>query len=276
MKISSGDPVPAIAEADATGEIDALYADIRRTLGVPVVNLIWRHLATFPGGLSWAWESLRPLYAGGTVAAQAATLQAGLEAPFLPGLSAPVISAAGLSDPDLAKIRMIQDSYERSNALNMVALSALLAQLEGRTETAAAPSSSIEEPPVTGEMPALLTLAEMAPDVATLVLDLNRIGDRDEILASMYRHLAHWPAYLALVHALLVPFAARGALEPLITKTIADGRRRGAEIADGLADPEPPDPAVQVQVQAALVKFIDEPIGKMIAIVPLLQKALPA
>ncbi len=32
------DPVPAIAEASATGVIAELFADIRRVLGVEVVN----------------------------------------------------------------------------------------------------------------------------------------------------------------------------------------------------------------------------------------------
>ena len=47
----AADPVPSIREADATGDIAVLYDDIRATLGVPVVNLIWRHLAVLPGGL---------------------------------------------------------------------------------------------------------------------------------------------------------------------------------------------------------------------------------
>jgi hypothetical protein len=40
------DPVPAIAEASATGAVAEIFADIRTVLGVEVVNLIWRHLAT--------------------------------------------------------------------------------------------------------------------------------------------------------------------------------------------------------------------------------------
>ena len=55
------DPVPAITEANATGEIAEIFADIRRVLRVDVVNLIWRHLATIPGALPRAWDSLRPL-----------------------------------------------------------------------------------------------------------------------------------------------------------------------------------------------------------------------
>ena len=49
------DPVPAVTEAAATGETAAIFADIRQVLGVDVVNLIWRHLATIEGALPWAW-----------------------------------------------------------------------------------------------------------------------------------------------------------------------------------------------------------------------------
>ena len=46
------DPFPAIAEAAATGETAELFADIRATVGVRVVNLVWRHLATIDGALA--------------------------------------------------------------------------------------------------------------------------------------------------------------------------------------------------------------------------------
>ncbi len=278
MANPSGDPVPAIAEADATGEVAALYADIRATLGVPVVNLIWRHLAMFPGALPWAWESLKPLYADDSIAAQAAALRAELDVPILVGLSAPTLAAAGLSSDDLRRITMILHSYERSNAMNMVALCALSAKLNGEI---AAPgelaASVLAETAIIGEMPPLLTLDVMAPPVRGLVEDLNRIGGRDEILASMYRHLANWPVYLSLVHALIAPFAAEGRLEPVILNVIEDGHRRGAQISGGLATPATtPDDATQADMRTALAQFTDGPIGKMIAIVPLIRQAMPA
>ena len=68
------DPVPAITEAAATGETAAIFADIRQVLGVDVVNLIWRHLATIDGALPWAWGTLRPLYADGSVISEATAL----------------------------------------------------------------------------------------------------------------------------------------------------------------------------------------------------------
>ena len=45
------------------------------------------------------------------------------------------------------------------------------------------------------------------PEVAALVEELNAFGEDTEpqLIASMYRHLAYWPAYLALVRTMLVP-----------------------------------------------------------------------
>lgn len=277
MTSTAADPVPSIREADATGEIGALYEDIRATLGVPVVNLIWRHLAIFPGGLAWAWESLKPLYASGAIAAEAAALRDGIEVPTLPGLTSSVLAAAGLGAADIARIRMILASYERSNAMNIVALGALLARLEGTTaqkEATAAGGQTDES--VEGTMPPLLTLDEMSPEVRTLVEAMNGVGGRTKILASMYRHLANWPPYLALLSVLLAPYAAEGRLEPVILGVIAEGRRRAAALAGDLATPDTAlDAKSEADMRAALNRFIDGPIGKMIAVVPLIQQAMP-
>lgn len=274
MTQSGGDPVPTITEAEATGETAALYADIRATLGVPVVNLIWRHLAVFPGALDWAWQALKPAYESGAVVAHAGALRDGLAVPLLPGLSGTALHAAGLSGGDLARIEMIQSAYERSNAMNMVALCAVAARLDGAAAEGQHLPAAPVEAPVAGEMPELLALDAMPAAVAQLVQDLNRVGGRDEILASMYRHLAHWPAYLALIHVLLAPLAASGGLEPLIREIIADGHRRGAALSGALNPPVQALPDdVRDDLRGAIGTFTDGPIGKMIAIVPLLRRA---
>ena len=96
MAGSSGDPVATISEADATGDIAALYSDIRATQGVPVVNLVWRHIAVLPGGLGWGWEALKPLYASGTIDAEAEALRNELSLPVLPEMSRSLLYCAGL------------------------------------------------------------------------------------------------------------------------------------------------------------------------------------
>ena len=98
------DPVPALAEAEATGEAAAIFADIRAVLGVGVVNLIWRHLATIPGALPWAWGALRPHYRDGGLAAAAAALRTRTAPPDLPAIPPEVLAAAGLGPGDRARI----------------------------------------------------------------------------------------------------------------------------------------------------------------------------
>jgi hypothetical protein len=127
------DPVPAVSEAAATGLTGEIFADIRRVLGVEVVNLIWRHLATLPGALPWAWEMLRPLYADGTLAAEAQLLHSQLALPQLPAFPPELLAAVDLTDQDISSIRNILAAYDRTNAMALLALSALLYRLEGRS-----------------------------------------------------------------------------------------------------------------------------------------------
>ena len=278
MTGSSGDPVATITEAEATGEIAALYADIRATQGVPVVNLIWRHIAVQPGALGWAWAALKPLYASGTIDSEADALRNELTLPVLPAMSRPVLHCAGLTDSDIARIMMVLQSYERSNAMNMVALSALLARIEG-TAAASRPTGVTGGggAAIDGTMPPLLGLDDMPPHVRDVVLALNAIGGRTEILASMYRHLANWPGYLGLIHTLIAPVEAEGRSEPVIQSVIAEGISRGANIAGGLAVPQnEPDAATQQALGQSLRTFIEGPIGKMITVVPLIRRAMPA
>ena len=43
------DPVTAVDEASATGRTAEIFADIRETMGIPLVTSIWRGLADMDG-----------------------------------------------------------------------------------------------------------------------------------------------------------------------------------------------------------------------------------
>ncbi len=278
------DPVPAIAEIDASGDTAALFADIRATLGIPVVNLIWRHLATIPGALPWAWTSLKPLYQNNAIACEAESLNADLNLPRniaeYTALSVPTLAAAGLSGPDLERITMILRSYERSNAMNIIAVETLRSWLEDDDKVhnarVATPSVSSRQSPISGAMPKVLSPDEMSCDTRALVDALNSFGGRRDILPTMYRHLAHWPAYLALVHVLLAPHHASGQLEALIVSILSDSRARSARLGAALPTPASDlDAAVRDDVLAALTVFAEGPLCKMIAIVTVISAAMP-
>lgn len=283
MTNPSADPVPAITEADATGDTAALYADIRATLGVPVVNLIWRHLATMPDALPWAWTSLKPLYESGAIAAEADALRSSIDLPTDIAasieLSQSTLTAAGISEPELARITMVLRSYDRSNTLNIIAVNTLGASLQGRSgNTERSPITTSGRPPetITGEMPIVLSLSDMPPNTRSLVETLNTFGARTDILPTMYRHLAHWPAFLALIHVLLAPHHANGRLETLIQSISADSHFRAAQLSGALATPLADfDTFTKAKVQHALTSFAEGPLAKMMAITTLIRSAMP-
>jgi hypothetical protein len=47
--------LPEIRQEDASAAVARIYSDIKRASGTPLVNLIYRHLATIPSGLEWVW-----------------------------------------------------------------------------------------------------------------------------------------------------------------------------------------------------------------------------
>lgn len=276
----SGDPVAAVLESEATGETAEIFADLRQTLGVPVVNLIWRHLATIPGGLAWAWYSVRPLYVSGAIDAAVTAHYAGAALPSVPPLPRAMLRAGGIDGRDESEIRRILDSYHRSNAMNLYGLTALLLRLDGvkpatsqRPAGHSAPSLVVE-----GALPPLLTQAQMEPATAELVGMLNMLGERDNgrIVASMYRHLAHWPPFLSLFWALVAPLDADGRLGAAVEQGLRRSHARATGLIGGLATPPGyPPPESLGRIRAGLHDFITHPIGKMVTICDIVRRSMP-
>ena len=123
--------VPSVLESEARGEIADIYADIRNVLGTSVVNLIWRNLATMPGALQWTWSTVRPLYLG-AAPLHAEAVRRTIALPDWPGFSTDTLLAAGVDEGERARIHDVLDSYQYTNALALVVLSALLAHYEPR------------------------------------------------------------------------------------------------------------------------------------------------
>jgi len=249
------DPLPAITEAAATGEIADLFADIRTTVGVRVVNLVWRHLATMDGALPWAWAAVKPLYLAGLPDAAMAAFHRTMEVPKL----------ASLAGEEPAGVDAVLASYDHSNTTNLFALGALRAWLNGEVarDGTLAPGPRKAAPDLA--LPKLASEEDVAPETWALVLRLNKFGDEPQplILASMYRHLAHAPSFLARVETALAPVAADGSLR----KAILDNRRtaagRSADIARAISAERP---ARAVEIEKAVGLFVDHAIGKMVTI----------
>ena len=277
MSPPPNDPVPSITEAEADGEIAQIYQDIRQTLGVPVVNLIWRRLAVIPGGLAWSWGSLKPLYESGAIQAEAQALR-GHVSPFnVPVLPSSALQAAGVDAESERTVWTILDSYDRSNPLNLVALNGLLAALRGEAEAGGPTAAAVTAETVEGTLPKLLALHEMDAPTADLVAAVNRLGARgaDHILVSMPRHLAHWPGFLALYWAVVAPYDADGRLAASIDAVLSEGQKRGRRLAAAMQAIELPSATVQDPVGSVLEDFSRHAIARMIPVVALLMEAMP-
>lgn len=255
-----GDPVPAIAEHEATGEIATTFADIKATLGVPVVNLIWRHLATIDGGLDWAWGTAKPIYSSGQAAASADALFARLPIAMPEPLAPGALPAVGVAGEDLTTVRAIAAGYNRGNGLNLLALGALVVPPAGPVPQATVSPPGDPSMPI----PKVLSQADVDPPVWNLVTALNRLGARPDepILATMYRHLAYWPGLLALMHAGFAPLEADGRLRAAIATTRSMALSESARLAHLRADAGPA-PAAAV---AAIEEFAEHVIARMVPI----------
>jgi hypothetical protein len=271
--VNQSDSVPSVAETAATGETAEIYADIRATLGTSVVNLIWRNLATLPGALRWTWSAVRPLYLG-PAAPHAEAVRLTLSLPAMPPLSADTLDAAGLDRPALAAIGTTLDSYHHTNALALVVLSALLERYDPSAGEAAQPSATVSATGAT-ELAALPLPADLTPEVQRLIIELNGFGEDTAafLIASMYRHLAFWPPYLALVRTLLAPLQADGRLHSLTSEARTLGRAHGRALVNALAPDNPP--ASLQQALASCRLFVEHPIARMTGICALIRRATP-
>ena len=248
------DPFPAVAEGAAAGEVADLFADIRATVGVRVVNLVWRHLATLDGALPWAWHAVKPLYLAGLPDEAARRFRETMALPRL----------ATLSGDQPASVDAVLASYDHSNTINLFALGALVAWLRDEATKAAAPAIGprLSAPNVT--LPLLASEADVSPETWALVLRLNHFGDaRQLILASMYRHLAHAPGFLSKVETGLKAVQADGSLDRAIAGNRAAAQAAARQLA-GAISAERPVSAGQIEVSVSA--FVDHAIGKMVTI----------
>ncbi|WP_089722005.1 hypothetical protein [Candidatus Entotheonella palauensis] len=283
MTQPSVDPVPSISEAEAIGATKAIYEDFKAVTGVPVVNLIFRHIATLPGCLEWSWAVLRPLYASGAVATSATHLMDSLEIPAIPRLPHAALRAVGIDAPGEAAINRILDAYNRSNPMNLIALTTLLAHLSNPDQATALapPAASLPTRPLTSEsLPPLIAIEDMNAETRTLAQMLNSFGAQGETrtMASMYRQLAHWPGYLAISLTLLHPLHQSGQLQRCVSQAQTSATRLAQELLTQLVPTATPPPgeASQIALQTALSAFTSNLIVEMLPVGKILRAAQPS
>lgn len=274
----SGDPVPSVGEAEATGEIAELYADIRETLGMSFVNLIWRNIASIPGGLRWTWETMKPLYANGAVYSEADALRDAQNLPPVPRFSRAALRSVGVGDEDESAIRAALVGYDRGNPLNIVSFSAIIARLNGEAPPPSPPATPLPRQAPAAAAPTRLNFDQMPAHVAEMVRTVNLIGARGkatDIQVSLPRNLAHWPGFLVLYYAALRPLHDDGSLLTAIDAVLQDGKRRGLAVSGALGHTDLPTAETAGAVQESLENLVPNAMGRMIPVVSLLLRIMP-
>ena len=158
--------------------------------------------------------------------------------------------------------------------LALVVLSALLAHYQPRPADAVKPAGTAPKPSG-AKIPELPPMAALDPEVAALVQELNAFGEDTEpqLIASMYRHLAYWPTYLALVRTMLAPLQREGRLNALTLSTRALGHAHGAVLASQLKPATPPDTLKGALASCRL--FVEHPIVRMTGLCAMIRRATP-
>ena len=254
--------ISAISEDEATGETAEIFRDIKTTLGNGVVNLIWRHIATIEGALPWVWQAVKPLYILDVLKNEAGFLCENIKLPEVSALPSAVLSAVNVLDRDRLVIQKILDSYNQGNAFNLLALSALTVLPEDNKKKVEAGQKFLEDI----NIPNLMNLDGMDEQTRTLVLLLSKLGAQKDnnVVPSLYRHLAYWPGFLSLSWNTLIPLQLDGQLQYMTDQTYQLAAERAANIADVVV--WGPEPLRAEEAMKAIDNFRVSTISRMLPI----------
>ena len=207
MSNASPPLLPELPEAQATGRIAAIYAEIRRFSGVPYVSSLQRYLATLPGVLDWAWSALRPAMASGDHRGNR----------LAPGTRHPAAAAParfrrrscaewGVDAAGLAAIRNIAANFVRVAPVNIVTGACLSRLLTGAPPSGSGFSGTWTPPAMLPPMPGNVDPARLCRTPQRGGADaLRHGGGGTPFIPALYRQVAHWPAALAWLADELAP-----------------------------------------------------------------------
>ena len=240
------DPVSAISESEAAGETAAIFTDIRRCMKIPLLTSIWRTLAGIEGGLRAVWTAAKPLVESGRPAAALQQLRDPSKLPVPEPLVEGQLACTGVEESQFFLIRSLIDAYNRSNGINLITLSALVIGPSGNAAAEHSPQHpETADPPPWPELPPLPEKNELSPQMWVFLERINRFGSVPDQpgLATIWRHLAHWPGFLAVVHAALAPLERNGTIRRSIEQLLEVTGQEAQRIVDlgptTLSIPEP-------------------------------------
>ena len=225
----SYDPVTVIDENEAVGSIANIFEDIRDTMNIPLVTSIWRGLAGMENSLDKVWNMAKPIYQQenpeGKLNEIINTIQLSIPKP----ITKTEMINSELSKNDWKNILNVLKAYNRSNGMNMVVLHAMIKlnfpKITGGFKKKDALDLSV--------IPELLSKDDVDKETWDLIRDINSISapdGRNSHVATLWRHLAHWPKFLALINQKLISFNNDGIIQSLLKNTSSQLNENGLNL----------------------------------------------
>ena len=111
-----------------------------------------------------------------------------------------------------------------------------------------------------------MNLDGMDEQTRTLVLLLSKLGAQKDnnVIPSLYRHLAYWPGFLSLSWNTLIPLELDGQLQYMTDQTYQLAAERAANIADVVV--WGPEPLRAEEAMKAIDNFRVSTISRMLPI----------
>lgn len=218
VHIGSGDGPVEIPESEATGTVRELYDDMKATMNIGMINLVYRRMATVEGLLEWVWEAVRPALASGDVERALSSLESEVDWPSVPEIPAPALPLLGLGTLEIGRLIRVLDDYNRGNSFNLFLLTAFLECFKSGGPWEEASVAAVEVSSTKPQdLPPIVAMGDMSKETASLVRALSApIAPANKpMIPSLFRHLARWPGFLALVSPHIIHMIGSGKLSTM-------------------------------------------------------------
>ncbi|MDE0060956.1 MAG: hypothetical protein OXI22_22450 [Defluviicoccus sp.] len=249
-----------IPESEAAGRIAEIYRAILAATGLPSTNLVWRHMASRPGVLEWAYDALEAGFSAGAFR----SLGAGVAAELPPAAMPKLAEDECLDRATLERAASVMAFYNRANPINLVALCSLRRVLAGETSGSGNPAAS----PAGDGLPALPPVArDVDPETRARMAALARtINDTDgALMPTALRHLANWPPVLAAFGRRVEALAASGALDAGAAAILESAAAAARRVPLTRSGSRAPGKETRDALEAAIDLFVP-PISRMIVV----------
>jgi len=278
--------LPTVPEGQASEPVLDIYSDIRSTMGVALVNLVWRHLAVEPTVLQWSWHLLKPLYRSNAIPTAAWLLRESLETPVLDEFTREEWDHSKTEFANAADLDMVLSTYERGNAQNLVAMCYLQRCLTDNALVSIKPltlnpqqQAAEQADRVTGKVPPLPGWETLENDVKATINAMTEVwvpSGHDGFQPSVFRHIAYWPRILSLYKERLSSLQASSAesLSAMSRRATENAQRQVANIGNPPKNTSVLTTKDQQWLQTALDLFIHNMISPGVVIVPAMRMAL--